>query len=238
MILIACGLVLGCHAEVREAAPAAPGNEGNALLASVMAVQHRMHVRFSAAGAMLQAIERGDLDATHTSAGVLAATAEPAALPAWQPYFESIERAAQDVESAGNLSAAASAGALLGMRCASCHMAIKARIQFASEPRPPDEPRLAQQMQGHQWAATQMWEGLIGPSDERWMAGAQALLTVPLGIVAQSGISGFPDDVDDEARVRMLGRRALTAGPNSARADVFGDLLASCAHCHAVLRDR
>jgi hypothetical protein len=36
----------------------------------------------------------------------------------------------------------------------------------------------------------------------------------------------------------MLGRRALAGRSNDERAEVFGELLVTCAHCHAVLRDR
>jgi hypothetical protein len=93
-------------------------------------------------------------------------------------------------------------------------------------------------MQSHQWAAMQLWEGLIGPSDERWQEGAKALTTVPLNLVARAVTRTSPDDVDDVARVRMFATRALSAQDLGARADVFGKLLAACAHCHAILRDR
>jgi cytochrome c5 len=45
-------------------------------------------------------------------------------------------------------------------------------------------------------------------------------------------------DVDDVARVRLYARRALAAQSQGARAEVFGQLLETCAHCHATLRDR
>ena len=93
-------------------------------------------------------------------------------------------------------------------------------------------------MLGHQWAATQMWFGLIGPADDRWLIGARALTTVPLTIVAQGVTPSSELDVDDVARVRLYANRALGAMPREERAELFGTLLATCAHCHAVLRDR
>jgi cytochrome c553 len=83
-----------------------------------------------------------------------------------------------------------------------------------------------------------MWKGLIGPSDDRWLEGAQALTTVPLNLVAMSVTPTSDLDVDDGARVRLYARRALAPQPQDARAEVFGQLLATCAHCHATLRDR
>ena len=93
-------------------------------------------------------------------------------------------------------------------------------------------------MLGHQWAAAQMWQGLIGPSDERWRAGAHALTQAPLHIVAAAVTPNSELDIDDIARVRLYARRAEAAGSQDARGDIFGALLATCAHCHAVLRDR
>jgi hypothetical protein len=91
-------------------------------------------------------------------------------------------------------------------------------------------------MADHQWAAMQIWEGLIGPSDERWRVGATALTTVPLNIVAQAVTPTSPVDVDDVALVRLYATRALTVAPQE-RAALFGTLLAACAHCHSLLRD-
>ena len=83
----------------------------------------------------------------------------------------------------------------------------------------------------------EMWEGLIGPSDERWIAGASALTTVPLNVVAQAVTPASMLDVDDVTLVRRDAERALTT-PAGDRAALFGTLLASCAHCHALVRDR
>jgi len=37
--------------------------------------------------------------------------------------------------------------------------------------------------------------------------------------------------------MRLYANRAMTA-PQDARAELFGTLLTTCTHCHAVLRDR
>jgi len=197
-----------------------------------------MHARYAAARTLTEAVARSDLEAAHRSATTLAALDEPDALPAWRPYVVSVQAAGRAVLASASISAAARTAATLGERCASCHVAIQARIVFAPEPRPLDDPGLAREMLRHGWAANQLWQGLIAPSDERWNAGAQALSTAPLGEVAQHGIPGFDDDIDDTARVRLFATRALTARDPGSRAALYGDLLATCAHCHGILRDR
>jgi cytochrome c553 len=230
--LLAAG---GCQIEARDSVP--PSQNGS-LAAAIEAAHRRMHVRFGAALRMEQAIAHGDLDRAHAEAHTLAELDEPAALPRWRPYFEAIRDAARQVESTGGSVGAAQLTAMLGRRCARCHEASTARIVYPVEPAPAGDPKLVIQMLGHQWAAAQMWQGLIGPSEDRWLAGARALTTAPLNIVAQSVTPTSELDVDDIARVRLYANRALTMGSQDARAELFGTLLATCAHCHAVLRDR
>ncbi|CAN5899043.1 hypothetical protein BH11MYX2_BH11MYX2_11100 [soil metagenome] len=227
--------LLGCQAEPFDSIHTRPDDN---FAASVQAVQSRMHLRFAAAQQTEQAIAASDLERARTNAHVISELDEPEALAVWQPYIVDIRNAARQVESAGDVIAAAHTMGTLGMKCAQCHVAIKARVKFPEQPRPSDDPKLAPQMLGHQWAAVQMWEGLIGPSNERWNAGAQALTAVPLNIVAQATTPAFAGDVDDVARIRLYARRAVKATSDDARAAVFGDLLATCAHCHAILRDR
>jgi hypothetical protein len=234
-IVLCCLVATACHAAIEDPPPAAPPP---ALATAIAAAQQRMHLRYTAARTLTEAIARSDLELADAHATSLAELDEPDALPAWRPYVLAVQRGARDVLAAANLPAAARAAASLGRRCASCHVAIRARVAFASEPRPDEPGRLAQEMLRHQWAANQLWQGVIAPSDERWNAGAEALLTAPLGTVAQHGIAGFEDDLDDLARVRLFARRALAAGDADTRATLYGDLLATCAHCHAILRDR
>lgn len=200
-----------------------------------------MHERFAAAHRIEDAITRSDLDMVRSQARVLAALTEPDALPRWRPYFQELAVAARHVAAARDVVAAANSAATLGRQCGHCHAALAVAIKFPEELRPSDDVRLAPQMLGHQWAAARMWEGLIGPADDRWLAGAQALTHVPLTIVAEEPTTqhtGADQIGDDVARVRLYAKRALAASDPDARAAIFGELLATCAHCHAVIRDR
>lgn len=59
---------------------------------------------------------------------------------------------------------------------------------------------------------------------------------MPVTTVAQR--ADTTSELDDPARIRMYGSRAVTIVDPDARADLFGTLLTTCTHCHAALRDR
>lgn len=211
---------------------------------SIEAVQARMHERFGAAQRIESAIVHSDLDRARKEARVIVQLDEPEALVRWRPYLAQVGVAGRDVEQAGDLVVAAKATATLGRQCARCHEAMAVKIAFPREARPTEDVKLVSQMAGHQWAAARMWEGLIGPASDRWLEGAKVLKQAPLTIVAQASAKelGDPSDSnnlqDDVARARLFATRALEARDQDARAEIFGQLLATCAHCHSMIRDR
>ncbi len=198
-----------------------------------------MHERMSAARGIEVAIVHSDLDRAHAEAGALTTLDEPDALETWRPFLERVTSSAHEVEIAPDVVAAARAMAKLGRECARCHEAIAAKIAFPEVPRPADDPKLRPQMLAHQWAASRMWEGLIGPSENRWLDGAQALTEARLTIVAEDDSLPNSNKIgDDIARVRLYANRAVALHDQDARTDLYGELLATCAHCHAAIRDR
>jgi hypothetical protein len=90
-------------------------------------------------------------------------------------------------------------------------------------------------MTDHAWAAARLWEGLVGPSPALWSTGAGALADSTLTIVAEGGELGVGDDV---ARIKLLATRAKKAETQDARAELYGQIMATCARCHAAIRDR
>jgi len=224
-IALAAGVLAGCAA---EAAP------DSGFVEKVRAAQARMHSRFEAAQRMQTAIAIADLDRAREEARRIASLAEPEALPEWRVYIDDVRAAARRVDASKTTQAAAAASVDLGRACAKCHVAGNTRIVFAKQPRPPDSPKLANQMFAHHWAAARMWEGLIGPSDEQWQAGAEELAGARLTIAAESGELGIENDI---ARIRLLARRALDPRTKPERAQIYGDLLGSCVHCHFKIRE-
>ncbi len=219
------GTWAGCAA---EAAP------DPSLVARVKAAQARMHVRYEAAQRMQTAIGLSDLDRTRAEARRIVALDEPDILPEWRVYIDDVRAAARRVEKSKTTFAAAAASADLGRACAKCHVAGKTRITFPKQPRPPDDPRLANQMFAHQWGAARMWEGLVGPDDARWKAGATELAGARLSIAAESGSLGIADDI---SRVRLFARRALDPKNRIDRATQYKQILETCVHCHFKIRE-
>jgi hypothetical protein len=232
--VVALVIVAGCTTEHRSL----PTNQGEDLAHQVQAAELRMHDRYAWAREIQREIAQGDLALAQSSARVITRLEEPYALAAWQPYLVSVHDAAHQIELAASADAAAQATGLLGRRCAECHEAIHAKVALQVRAEPPNSPKLAPQMLGHQWAAAEMWDGLIGPAPERWLRGANALTRVPLTLVAQAVTPTSPESVDDVSRIRIVARRAATATTTADRAQVFGELLGACVHCHEQLRDR
>ena len=221
-----------------SSSPAQPSDAATATTFAdkLVAIQRRMHVRFGAAERIEQAIALGDIERANAEARTIVELDEPDVLPQWKPYLANVRAAATEIADARDPIAGARRTAELGSACARCHIAIGARISFPRDPAPPASHRLVPQMAGHQWAAQQMWRGVIAPSDERWLAGAHELADARLDIVAQAVTPWSVVDVDDIGRVRSMATTALAIEP-SERASTFAGVLATCAHCHSILRD-
>ena len=202
----------------------------------VQSVALRMHDRYAWATQIEHGIASGDLALARASARVITKLDEPDAPVAWQPFLVSVHDGARQIEIATNPQGAAHATAVMGQRCAECHQAFSVSVRFPVRPPPPHSERVASEMLDHQWAAALMWDGLLGPAPERWTRGAKALETVPLNVVAQVVTPTYQGDIDDVERVRQLAKRAASATTIAARTALFGDLLETCAHCHAILR--
>ncbi|MFN0250588.1 MAG: hypothetical protein ACKV2T_27155 [Kofleriaceae bacterium] len=239
--------VIGLIACQSTPAPARPTGDGSNDTAPTMAaelaekvrtVQLHMHLRFAAARRIEQAIVFGNLDRARGEAKIIAELAEPDILPMWQPYIDDVRAAGQQVVLSTSLIAAAKTSAILGHQCAKCHTHTEAKITLPTDSAPTDGVRLANDMASHQWATTRMWEGLLIPSTERWNQGATTLAQAPLAIVAEADLPADQGVSDDIARIRLLARRALEATSMSDRSNVYGELLATCAGCHATIRDR
>ena len=226
-------MLAGC-----EAYDSLPPETEPPLAARAQAVEQRMHARYTEALGVEASIARGDLDRARRQARVIDALDEPELLERWRPYLELVRVDAHRVAIAESLDTAAERAASLGRACARCHEASRARVEFAEIAAPSAHATLAEDMSRHQWAALQMWEGLIGPDDALWRTGAAGLTAMPANILAQAMTRSESDDVDDVARIKLYAARAPGTVDQDARADLFGRILATCAHCHAALRDR
>jgi hypothetical protein len=198
-------------------------------------LKQHMWKHFSAISQLQRAIARGHLDEAKELASWIASHPE-APQEGWETYLDQLHGAALEVAGAKDLPTAASLAARLVRTCSRCHQARDAIVAFAWELAPEDGPALQVQMKRHQWAAARLWDGLVGPSDELWNEGAGVLATAHLDTVQAAG--GVPrGDVSAlAAHVRELGVRAVSVEDTDERAQLYGELLSTCAGCHQIVR--
>jgi len=120
----------------------------------------------------------------------------------------------------------------MGVACGECHLATSAKVAFKVEEPPASSPLPQEHMRRHAWAVDRLWEGLAGPSDASWRAGAGALVHMPVDFGANDQANRLAN------RVHELADRAAAAATPKDRAQVYGDLLENCALCHNALRMR
>lgn len=182
------------------------------------------------------AVIDGSLDALREPLSALAAYEyEHVAAGSWMPWIAQIQAAARLTSEAESLAAAATGVANMARACGGCHAALGRGPDFGSVHRDvhtltPDT--LGSRMDRHMWAADRMWQGLTGPSDAAWRAGAAALAKAPA--TAPEFDPPLPADfVRALDEVRELGEAASAATSLEERANVYGLFLAACAGCHA-----
>lgn len=156
-----------------------------------------------------------------------------AELPAggWVPWLAQLQSAARLTANAATIEAAAMGVATMARVCGECHTAMNGGPMFAAPPNPVERvaaDTMPERMGRHMLASSLLWEGLTGPSDDIWNAGAAALIAAPEQLDAD-----LPASFDQQLRdVKALGQEAREASTLAERADVYGLLIATCADCH------
>jgi len=198
-----------------------------------------MYGHFGHASEVQNAVIHGDLDAVRAPAEWLASHDAMDGLPKGsEAYLAGLRQAAAQAVGASDLPGAAKATAAIATACGDCHSRYDVGPRFTPGAGPPDEGgSVSAHMIRHVWAADRMWEGLIGPSDASWAAGARSLADAPLephevtGDAEQAPAAGaFAREVHD------LGARAERTKGGKARGELYGELLTSCIGCHRLVR--
>lgn len=203
-------LLPGCSA------PASGGGGGGP------APEPGMQPHFFRAGLVHDAVVHGSLERAREPAGWLAQQPIPPDLPPESETFVAeLQSAAAAVRDAATLDEAGLATARMAGACGACHRRFDGGPEVM--PLPSQDGMLA-----HLWAAERLWQGLIAPSDESWMAGARLMETVSF-----TGSAEPPPGIADLVRAaHESGSAARTAERQSERAEVYGSLLETCAECH------
>lgn len=194
-----------------------------------------MRSHFEAAGEMQRAIVQGRLAEARELAGWLGQHYQDER-EGWQSYAEELQIAARGVEVAQDVPTAGHQLGRLGRACSSCHEARGASVAFAVTTAPVDVAGPVAQMRRHQWAAARLWEGVIGPSDESWNAGARVMSTTRLDILVNPQGKPNAEVVELAERLRVRAASAIGFQNHDIRAALYGEIMVTCASCHAVLR--
>ncbi len=243
MCLLAALMVSACKTtSPSQQAGAAPNAERSSPApggdAREATVQARMQGHERHGDAMRDAVERGDLDGAKTEAKLLAELGiEGPTGKLWKQLFDAMKAAAGRSASASDLKDASRDVALVARTCGDCHTTF-GRPAILIEPPGALSPGMRASMQRHQWATERLWDGLVVPSDDAWNAGALALSEAPLMPEQLTpGKSPVPKVGELARTVHDLAVKAAGADRVDARADVYGELLATCAECHKWLGD-
>jgi hypothetical protein len=211
----------------------APEPEPKETAAPAETVGDHMKEHFTQVKGAQEAVIRGDLEELKTATQWMADHEAAEGLPdGWEPYVTEMKNAAQAAGAAADLDAAAAAVATMGKACGACHQNMGTKPVFTISSPPPEDTGTVPHMVGHMWAADRMWEGLITPSDESWNNGTGVLAGAPLHGKALTGEEP-KEDIDALAKqVHELATKGSEALDLDARAEIYGQFLATCAKCH------
>lgn len=191
---------------------------------------------FDAARDAHDAVVNADLEEARRAGSILASR-DPDAMPdAPDSIVDRIREHARQLASATALEDAARSTAQIGRTCGDCHREMGSGPQFSDDGAPLNElGELSRHMQRHGWAATRLWQGLIGPSDTVWMAGAYVLGDAPM-LPERMTDRTWRTAAELEVRVHALGARASRLRDPQDRALLYAELLMSCGACHDSVR--
>jgi cytochrome c553 len=191
-----------------------------------------MREHFTRGAAMRDAIIRADLEGVRAPATWLSQHTQEDLPASARPNIEEMQRLAAEVVTAPDLAQAARSVARLSASCGACHTAVNATpTLMAALPRGEDET-LAGHMRKHYRAADLLYRGLVVPSTRSWNLGADALTGDPVELELQRAAAADAEIEILAKRLHTLAQDARKAEDATSRADVYGQMLATCADCH------
>ncbi|HET9620575.1 MAG TPA: hypothetical protein VFP84_04340 [Kofleriaceae bacterium] len=195
----------------------------------------RFHMRMHAGD--LRRIERallaGRLDEATTRALGLVQKVDEPELVRWREPARQVAEAALDLAYAPSLDEALRRAPRVAAACAGCHRAAQRTPAFPAVPAVPvDAPIASVRMARHLWATDRLWEGAIGPADDRWQLGLRVLAETPLPFTTRTDAPMLAAHLQEVARAQLAPGASQDA---AARAAAYGEMLVTCAACHTSL---
>jgi hypothetical protein len=187
-----------------------------------------MHQNFDLVRAIERLLIRGKLDEAKRFAEAIAMAPDEPSHGPWATHVVTVRDRAADVARATSVDDALRKETQLAAACGACHRENHGSAMFEKPAAvPADRPTLDARMARHRWAADRLWEAVVGDADDAWREGLDVLAAAPLDL-----------GTDRAPFARDLQRLASTARRNKGadRAATYGDILVTCAGCHAKTR--
>lgn len=191
-----------------------------------------MKTHFTHAEDMRDAIVNGDFVSLHNGAQAISKPLRVADLPnRWSEHLDGMRASARKIDGEFNIERAAAGFAEVARNCATCHQTTGTTPPLAEYPAPPVGADAKTHMLRHAWAAARMWEGLIVPSDERWLQGASLIAEEsPVHTQGSATLSILSKEL------HALGKMAARATTQEERSRIYGSYISRCAGCHSAAR--
>jgi cytochrome c553 len=233
LLLFACG---GADPVLPAAEPEPEPEPRVATPPAAKELHAHMDEHAAALSSARDAVIAGDHEAARERLAWLATHEVTAELPAaWTTFVEAMRGAASDASKKEGIDGLAWGVAYVASECGSCHESMGKGPHDRDEPIAADGDTTRDHMIRHHEASEQMWKGLISGEDGRWLAGASALAEQePLKDLRHPTTGAAPEGAAKlAAEVHALGAEGLGTMDRIGRAGLVGELLATCASCHA-----
>ena len=231
----------GCGAAWSEARTSTGGDSNAAANVQISAaerptIEERMKDHDKRGEALRDDAARGDLGAVKRDAAALARLRFDGALDTdWNQKIDAMNAVAASVADSPDLGTALQGVGILAKTCGDCHSTKGGPRLMTREPGAAGSGARPTMVR-HAWAATELWDGLVVPSDEAWARGALELSEPSLAPeLLTPGQSPVPRVEELMETVRVLARQAEKIHATDERATLYSEMLASCAECHAWL---
>jgi cytochrome c553 len=235
--------IIACGSGQTVTAPApseAPQDETKAPATPEATALTDMHGHFEDINAIQLALISGNLISARALAkNVRLGFAGPSP-EGWEPFIARSVASAEMLEVTDDLEMAARLASIMASTCGDCHRAqdlvVISHVAIAP---PKEEDRLTNFMTQHRWAADRMWEGIIGPSDEAWQAGARALQNTELtkeDIDQRIVVTPYIEEM--LVQIRIDAAAASSTEDSEERQKLYGRFLSGCASCHRDMKNQ
>jgi hypothetical protein len=234
LLVVSITLLLACGGSPQSSRSEAPTPAEDVTTAKAM------HRHFEDVNAIERALISGDLASAHEHAHS-AREGFRGRIPAgWDRYVERAVASAEMMEVTTDLGVAARLAGTMAGTCGDCHTARSVQaVQLDKAVPERSGDSFDDFMLRHRWATDRMWEGLIGPSNAAWNAGAAVLKETHVDEADVAGrIEMTPELRDLLGEIRRAAQTAEETQGYKERQLLFGNLLAGCAGCHRAMLDQ